>query len=82
MVRSCAAQQVEAQNPLLFTILWQRIVLIVNLTTLALLSVVPVNTHHCFELFGFDIIVGADWHPSLLEVNCSPALTKVNLPKK
>ena len=65
----------------LYQNVWDRIVNIVNLTSFMLLTMVPsVPSSGCFfELFGFDIMIDSDWHPWLLEVNCSPALTMVRL---
>ncbi|XP_039280925.1 probable tubulin polyglutamylase TTLL1 [Nilaparvata lugens] len=43
--------------------------------SLKAVSPVIINDKHCFELYGYDIIIDNKFHPWLIEVNATPSLT-------
>ncbi|GLC33111.1 hypothetical protein PLESTB_000369300 [Pleodorina starrii] len=48
-----------------------------NIIIRALLAVQPamINDKHCFELYGYDVMIDSNLKPWLIEVNASPSLT-------
>ena len=53
--------------------MWGRTRNLISLTLLTAVKTVPIRPW-CFELFGFDVMLDEKLEPSLIEVNCSPAL--------
>ena len=53
--------------------MWGRTRNLITLTLLTAMKSVPIKPH-CFEMFGFDVLLDDNLVPSLIEVNCSPAL--------
>ncbi|CAJ1379479.1 unnamed protein product [Effrenium voratum] len=57
---------------LIAPVLWRRPGLVHSLKAV---QNVIVNDKHCFEMYGFDVLIDKDLRPWLLEVNASPSLT-------
>lgn len=52
----------------------------VILFSLLAVQKVVIQDKHCFELYGYDIMISSDLKPWLIEVNASPSLTANTLP--
>eukprot|EP00344_Euplotes_crassus_P004439 CAMPEP_0197003758 /NCGR_PEP_ID=MMETSP1380-20130617/12596_1 /TAXON_ID=5936 /ORGANISM="Euplotes crassus, Strain CT5" /LENGTH=379 /DNA_ID=CAMNT_0042422353 /DNA_START=88 /DNA_END=1228 /DNA_ORIENTATION=+ len=53
---------------------------IFNIVTVSLKSVtsVMINDKHCFECYGYDVLIDDNLRPTLIEVNASPSLTSTS----
>jgi hypothetical protein len=69
----CVTQSFNAAGLAATEILFERIDDILVQSLKACQNVI-INDRHCFELYGYDIIVDEDMHPWLIEVNASPSL--------
>eukprot|EP01052_Picozoa_sp_SAG31_P024728 SAG31_NODE_2123_length_6401_cov_4.982069_4_plen_158_part_00 len=56
-------EYLKSRNMCDTTVLWERIVNLVSLTLLPLMQNVPDAAAGCFELYGFDVLIDADFHP-------------------